>query len=123
MLYYAELYYYCVSMLYTIFLICVWFYIHNNNNAIVTTCMNNAVYNSNTCIGYKLSFFRNTFCLDMKCKLISAITLIRNAHFDVHEQAIVDTLIALIDVRAGRMIIDNFNNVDIVNMISELSIS
>ena len=85
--------------------------------------MNNAVYNSNTCIGYKLIFFRNTFCLDMKCKLISAITLIRNAHLDVHEQAIVDTLIALIDVRAGRMIIDNFNNVDIVNMINELSIS
>ena len=59
----------------------------------------------------------------MKCKLISAITLIRNAHLDVHEQAIVDTLIALIDVRPGRMIIDNFNNVDIANMINELSIS
>ena len=26
-------------------------------NIIVKTCMNNAVYNSNTCIRYKLSFF------------------------------------------------------------------
>ena len=43
------------------------------------------------------SFFRNTFCLHMKCKLTRAITLIRNVHLDVHEQAIVDTLIALID--------------------------
>ena len=50
-------------------------------NAIVKTCMNNAVYNSNTCIGYKMSFFRNTFCLDMKCKLTRVITFIRNVTF------------------------------------------
>ena len=75
--------------------------------------MNNALYNSNTCIGYKL-FFRNTFCLDMKCKLTGAITLIRN----INEQDSVDTLIALIDVRAGQLVID-----DIVNMINELSIA
>ena len=43
--------------------------------------MNNALYNSNTCIGYKLRFF-----------------FIRNVHLNVNEQAIVDTLIALIDV-------------------------
>ena len=92
-------------------------------NIIVKTCMNNAVYNSNTCIGYKLSFFRNTFCLDMKCKLTRAITLIRNVHLNVNEQAIVDTLIALIDVRAGHLVIDHFNNDDIVNMINELSIA
>ena len=92
-------------------------------NIIVKTCMNNAVYNSNTCIGYKLSFFRNTFCLDMKCKLTRAITLIRNVHLNVNEQAIVDTLIALIDVRAGHLVIDHFSNDDIVNMINELSIA
>ena len=85
--------------------------------------MNNSVYNSNTCIGYKLSFFRNTFCLDMKCKLTRAITLIRNVHLNVNEQAIVDTLIALIDVRAGHLVIDHFSNDDIVNMINELSIA
>ena len=50
-------------------------------------------------MGYKLSFFRKTFCLDRKCKLTRAITLIRNVHLNVNEQAIVDTLIALIDVR------------------------
>ena len=92
-------------------------------NIIVKTCMNNAVYNSNTCIGYKLSFFRNTFCIDMKCELTRAITLIRNVHLNVNEQAIVDTLIALIDVRAGQLVIDHFNNDDIVNMITELSIA
>ena len=85
--------------------------------------MNNAVYNSNTCIGYKLSFFGNTFCLDMKCKLTRAITLIRNINSNVNEQAIVDTLIALIDVRARQLDIDHFNNDDIVNMINELYIA
>ena len=62
------------------------------------TCMNNAVYNSNACIGYKLSFVHNTFCLDMTCKLTRAITLIRRVNLDVNELGIVDTLIALIDV-------------------------
>ena len=63
---------------------------------------------------YKFSFFRNTFCLDMKCKLTRAITLIRN----IHEQASVDTLIALIDVRAGQLVID-----DIVNIFSLTQLS
>ena len=56
--------------------------------------MNNAMYNSNTFIGYKLSFF-------------SFIE-------------IVDTLIALIDVGADHLVIDHFNNDDIVNMINEV---
>ena len=81
------------------------------------------MYNSNTCIGYRLSFFRNTFSLDMKCKLTRAITLIKNVHFNVHERAIVDTLIAVIDIRTGHLVIDHFNNDDIVNMINELSIA
>ena len=55
----------------------------------------------------------------MTCKLTRAITLIRNVHLDVNEQAI-DTLIALIDVRAGHLVIDHFNNDDIVNKLSEL---
>ena len=59
----------------------------------------------------------------MKCKLNRAITLIRNVHLNVNEQAIVDTLIALIDVRAGYMVIDHFNNYDIVNIINKLSIA
>ena len=52
--------------------------------------MNNAVYNSNTCIGYKLSFFGNTFNLDTTCNLTKSIRLIRNNDLDVNEQAIVN---------------------------------
>ena len=46
-----------------------------------------------------------------------------NVHLNVHEHAIVDTLIALIDVRAGHLVIEYFNNDEIVNMINELSIA
>ena len=41
----------------------------------------------------------------------------------MNEEAIVDTLIALIDIRTGQLVIDHFNNDDIVNMINELSIA
>ena len=79
------------------------------------------MYNSSTLIGYKLIFFRKPFWLDMTSKLTRAITLIRNVHLNVNEQDIVDALIALIDVNAGHLVIDHFNNDDIVNMINELS--
>ena len=59
-------------------------------------------------VEYISGFFRNTFRLDKTCTL--TITLIRNDHLDVHEQANVDTLIALNDVRAGNLVIDHFNN-------------
>ena len=68
-------------------------------------------------------FFVIPFYLDMTCKLNKAITLISDIHLDVNKKAIVHTLIALIDVRAGHMSIDHFNNDDIVNVINELSIA
>ena len=66
---------------------------------LIKICMNNAVYNSNTYLRYKL--FRNTFYLDTRCNLTREIPLIRSIHLDVKEKAIVNTLIACIDVRDG----------------------
>ena len=37
----------------------------NSTNDIVKTCIQSAMYNSNTCIGYKLSFYRYKYSLDM----------------------------------------------------------
>ena len=71
----------------------------------------------------ELTWQTNTFCLDIICKFTRAITLIRKVHLDVNEQAIVDALIALIDVRVAHLVIDHFNNDDIVNMINEMSIA
>ena len=37
----------------------------NSSNHIVKSCMRAALYNSNTCIGYKLAFYHYKFDLDM----------------------------------------------------------
>ena len=38
----------------------------NSTNDIVKTCIQSAMYNSNTCIGYKHSFYRYKYSLDMQ---------------------------------------------------------
>ena len=40
-------------------------YAFNSTNDIVKTCIQSAMYNSNTCIGYKLAFYHYTYSLDM----------------------------------------------------------
>ena len=37
----------------------------NSANSIIRTCINEAMYNANTCIGHKLTFYRYTFDLNM----------------------------------------------------------
>ena len=37
---------------------------HSSNN-IVRTVFSNALYNSNSCIGYKMAYFRNTYAVDI----------------------------------------------------------
>ena len=34
-------------------------------NTIVRECLHNAIYNSNTVIGYKLAFFRENFSMNL----------------------------------------------------------
>ena len=38
---------------------------YHSSNYIVRTVFNNAVYHSNSCIGYKMAYFRNTYAVDM----------------------------------------------------------
>ena len=46
----------------------VW-YAYRSRNDIVKTCMTNAEFTCYSCIGYTLSFFRNTYHIDMSHKL------------------------------------------------------
>ena len=59
----------------------------------------------------------------MTFTLTRAIRLIMNISLDVHKKAIVNNIIALIDVLAGHLVIDRFNYDDIVKMINKLSIA
>ena len=38
---------------------------YHSSNYIVRTVFNNALYNSNSCIGYKMAYFRKTYAVDI----------------------------------------------------------
>ena len=78
--------------------------------------MRAALYNSNTCIGYKLAFYRYKFDLDMYNNCISVRKLIKDHNLSYDQLAIVSSLSTLIDIRAGNCYIDGFtiNDIDIL---------
>ena len=80
----------------------------NSNSYIVKSCMRAALYNSNTCIGYKLVFYRYTFYLDMYNNCTSGRKLINDHNISYDQVAIVSNLSTLIDIRAGNCYIDGF---------------
>ena len=70
--------------------------------------MNNAKYSSNSCIGYKLSFFRNHFYLAMDSDLkLSVVRLSANRLYLV-QQVILDNIRSLLNVITGESKIENF---------------
>ena len=74
--------------------------VFNSNNHIVKSCMRAALYNSNTCIGYKLAFYRYKFDLDMYNNCTSGRKLINDHNLSYDQLAIVSNLSTLIDIRA-----------------------
>ena len=88
----------------------------NSNNHIVKSCMRAALCNSNTCIGYKLAFYRYKFDLDMYNNCTSGRKLINDHNVSYDQLAIVSNLSTSIDIRAGNCYIDEFtiNDIDIL---------
>ena len=88
----------------------------NSNNHIVKSCIRSALYNSNTCIGYKLAFYRYKFDLDMYNNCTSGRKLINDHNLSYDQLAIVNNLSPFIDMRAGNCYIDGFtiNDIDIL---------
>ena len=78
--------------------------------------MRAALYNLNTCIGYKLTFYHYKFDLDMYNNCTSGRELINDHNRSYDQLAIVSTLSTLIDIRAGNCYIDGFtiNDIDIL---------
>ena len=85
----------------------------NSNNHIVKSCMRAALYNSNTCIGYELAFYRD---LDIYNNCTSGRKLINDHNLSYDQLAIVSNLSTLIDIRAGNFYIDGFtiNDIDLL---------
>ena len=78
--------------------------------------MRAALYNSNTCIGYKLAFYRYKFDLDMYNNCTSGRKLINDHNLSYDQLAIVSNLSTLLAIRAGNCYIDGFtiNDIDIL---------
>ena len=43
----------------------VFIHLYHSSNSIVRTVFNNALYNSISCIGYKMAYFRNAYAIDI----------------------------------------------------------
>ena len=87
----------------------------------IKACMNNAKYSSNSCIGYKLSFFRNHFYLDMDSDLKLSVTRLSVNRLDLTQQVILDNILSLLNVRTGVSEIEIFSLNQVNTMINYLS--
>ena len=90
-------------------------------NHIVISCMRSALYNSNTCIAYKLAFYRYKFDLDMYNNCTSGRKLINDHNLSYDQLAIVSNLSILIDIRAGNCYIDGFTINDIDKLLERIA--
>ena len=92
-----------------------------SDNCIVKSCMNNAKYSSNSCIGYKLSFFRNHFYLDMESDLKLSVARLSVNRLDLTQQVTLDNILSLLNVRTGVSEIEIFSLNQVNTMINYLS--
>ena len=92
-----------------------------SRNHIVSTCMNMALDNSNTCIGYKLAFYRYMYNIDMYSNINSNIKLICASNISEEQVTIVNNLSTLLSVKSGSHDINSFNFNKVNDLIHHIS--
>ena len=70
----------------------------NSTNDIVKTCIQSAMYNSNTCIGCKLAFYRYKYSLDMQDSYTTSMKIINGQNLSDYQSSIVNNLSTLIEI-------------------------
>ena len=88
----------------------------NSTNDIVKTCIQSAMYNSNTCIGYKLAFYRYKYSLDMHDSYTTSMKIINGQNLSDYQSSIVNNLSTLIEMRSGNNCVNGF----ILNEINQM---
>ena len=78
----------------------------NSTNEIVKTCIQSAMYNYNTCIGYKLAFYHYKYSLDMHDSYTASMKIINGQNLSDYQSSTVNHLSTLIEMRSG----NNFVN-------------
>ncbi len=97
-------------------------YAFRSSNRIVRMCMNNAMYNSNTNIGYKFAFYRYKFDLDMYKDINFSIARITKCSLNDDDLAIVNILQTLLSARSGQCSIANFTLSEVNIMIQDITV-
>ena len=82
-------------------------------NHIVSTCMDIALDNSTTCIGYKLAFYRYM-------TVNFSIEQLSGSNINDEQIAIVNNLSTLLSVRSGNNYINDFTLIEVNDLINYL---
>ena len=100
-----------------------WHAFRSDNN-IIYTCINNALCNSNSGLGYKLAFCRYRYNITMSDDFELCIARISQCDLSDHQLAIVNAcnLSLLISVREGDHLLLGFTSYEIAELIDELAI-
>ena len=89
----------------------------NSTNDIVKTCIQSAMHDSNTCIGYKLAFYRYKYSLDMHDSYTTSMKIINGQNLSNYQSSIVNNLSTLIEMRSGNNFVNGFTVNEINQMI------
>ena len=81
--------------------------------------MDMALDNSNTCIGYKLAFYR--YMIDIYRTINFSIKQLSGSNINDEQIAIVNNLSTLLSVRSGNNYINDFTLIEVNDLINYLS--
>ena len=93
---------------------------YHSSKSIVRTVFNNALYNSNSCIGYKMAYFRNTYAVDITKhdpKFVFSRVKATGTYNNIAHKATIDNLLTLLHVRFDISYIEGFDGSDIDDLI------
>ena len=93
-----------------------------SDNNIRFTCINNALCNSNSSLGYKIAFYRYSYNITMSDDIELCIARISQCELSDHQLAIVSNLSMLITVCEGDHLLHCFTSSKITELIDELEI-
>ena len=93
---------------------------YHSSNSIVRTVFNNALYNSNSCTGYKMAYFRNNYAIDIikhDPSYVFSLVKVTGTFNNIAHSAAVDNLLTLLHVRSDISYIEGFDSSDINDLI------
>ena len=101
---------------------------YHSSNFIVRTVFNNALYNSNWCIGYKMAYFKNTYAVDLTKhdpSFVFSRVKATGTYNNIAHNATIDNLLTLLQARFDISYIEGFDCSyidDLIELVATLDI-